>query len=96
MRVEHNFYLFPKTELGNVQMLYDASGKGGLVKPSECRHMGQEARPNRHITFIVLKNFNSQFILLYLRYMGEGLVENNIWGEGLAENVRIPSCGGEV
>jgi len=23
------------------------------VKPSECRHMGDEGRPNRHITFTV-------------------------------------------
>jgi len=27
-----------------------------------------------------LKKLNSQFLLLYLRYMGEGLVENVIWG----------------
>jgi len=54
--------------------------------------------PNRHITFIVAKKPNSQFILLYLRYIiciGRGLVENVIWGEGLAENVRIPSYRGK-
>jgi len=34
----------------------------------------------------VAKKLNSQFILLYLRYMwGEGLVENVKWGRGLAE-----------
>jgi len=27
--------------------------------------------------------------------VGEGLVENVIWGRGMAENVRIPSCGGK-
>jgi len=32
--------------------------------------------------------------LLYFRYMW-GLVENVIWGEGLAETVRIPSYRGE-
>jgi len=41
----------------------------------------------------VVKNLNLEFILLYLRYMW-GLVESGIWGEGLAENVRIPSTGG--
>jgi len=46
--------------------------------------------PNRHITFILAKKLHLQFILLRLQYCG-GLVENVIWEEGLAENVRIPS-----
>jgi len=51
--------------------------------------------PNRHITFIMAKKANSQFLLLYLQYMwGRGLVENVTWGRGLAENVRIPLYGG--
>jgi len=29
--------------------------EGGLLKPSEYRHMGGEGWPNRHITFIVAK-----------------------------------------
>jgi len=44
--------------------------------------MGEGVWPNRHITFIVAKKLNLQFILLYLRYM---------WGEGLVENVGILS-----
>jgi len=32
-----------------------------------------------------------KLILLYLWYVGKGLVENVAWGRGLAENVRIPS-----
>jgi len=37
-----------------------------------------------------LKKLNLQFMLLYLRYMWAlwGLVENVIWGKGLAENVK--------
>jgi len=31
---------------------------------------------------------------LFTVYVGEGLVENVIWGSGLAENIRIPSYGG--
>jgi len=39
---------------GNVQISYDASGVGGLLKSSECRHM-RGGGPNHHITFIVAK-----------------------------------------
>jgi len=50
-------------------------GREGLVKSSYNFYS------NRHITFIVAKKLNLQFILLYLRYMwGKGLVENVIWG----------------
>jgi len=46
------------------------------------------------VIFIVAKKLNLLFILLYFRHLWRrGLVENVIWGEGLAENVRIPSCG---
>jgi len=52
-------------------------------RQSEYRHMGEGGWPNRHITFLVVKKINLQFILLYLRYMwGKGLVENVIWGKG--------------
>jgi len=61
--------------------------------------MGEELWPNRHITYLLLvwlKKLNSQFILIYLRYMwGRGLVENVICWRGLAENVIIPSYGRE-
>jgi len=50
--------------------------------------------PYRHITFIVAKKLNLQFILLFYGIFGEGVVENIIWGRGLAENVRIPSYRG--
>jgi len=32
---------------------YDALVGWGLLKPSECRHMGRGIWPNRHLTFIV-------------------------------------------
>jgi len=38
-------------------------GDGCLLKPSEYHHIG--GWPNRHITFIVVKKLNLQFILLY-------------------------------
>jgi len=42
-----------------------------------------------------MRNGSELFILLYLRYMwGRWLVENVIWREGLAKNVRISSYGG--
>jgi len=42
------------------------------------------------------KKLDLQFILFYLRHMwGRGLVKNVIWGERLAENVRILSYRGE-
>jgi len=68
---------------------------GGLLKPSDCRHMERGGWPNRHITFIVAKKLDLQFILLYLRYMwgGGGDWLKTSYG-GLAENVRIPSYGG--
>jgi len=45
---------------------------------------GEKGWLNRHITFMVAENLNSQFFLLYLRYMwGRGLVENVICGGGL-------------
>jgi len=40
----------------------------------------------------VAKKLNLQLVLLYL-HVEEGLVENVIWEDGLAENVRIPSYG---
>jgi len=68
-------------------------GVGGLIKPSQYRHMGNEGSwTNRHKTFIVAEKVNSQFLLLYLRCMGEEeLAGNVIWGRRLAENVRILS-----
>jgi len=40
--------------LGNVQISYDTSGgRGDLLKPSECRHMGEGIWQNHRITFIV-------------------------------------------
>jgi len=42
--------------------------------------------PNRHIAFIVAEKLNTQFLLLFFRLM---------WGEKLAENVKIQSYGGE-
>jgi len=37
------------------QISYDASERGGLLKPSECHQFvgGEGVWPNRHITFIV-------------------------------------------
>jgi len=45
-----------------------------LLKPLEYRHMGKGGWSNRHITFIVAKKLNLEFILLHLRYM---------WGKGV-------------
>jgi len=44
-------------------------GGEGLLKPSECRHMGERVWPNRHVTFIVAIKLNLQFIV----YVGEGV-----------------------
>jgi len=41
-----------KSDKGNVQISYDASG-GGLLKPSECCHMEGGVWPKHHITFVV-------------------------------------------
>jgi len=50
---------------------------------------------NRHITFIgAEKALFAVLLALFTVYVGEGLVENVIWGRGLAENVGIPSYGG--
>jgi len=59
--------------------------------------MGGGGWTNRYTTFIVAKKkLNFQFILLIYGICGSrGLVENVIWGKGLAENVRIPSYKGE-
>jgi len=68
--------------------------EGGVLKPSKCRYMGRGRFDQiviRGITFEVAKKLNLQFILLSLRYMWEGLVENVIWGEGFGGKVRIPS-----
>jgi len=47
---------------------------------------------NHHITFIVAEKAKFTVPLaLFTVYVGERLVENVIWGEGLAESVRIPS-----
>jgi len=63
---------------GIVRISYDASrGEEG------CSNR-QIAWPNRHVTVTVAKKkINSQFFLLYLRYMGgRWLAENVIWGRG--------------
>jgi len=83
-----NFNSEPKR---NVQISYDASEGEGLLKPSECRHVGEGGWPNRHINFIVAKKFNLLFILLYLRYMWErDLVKNVIWRKGLKFLKKLP------
>jgi len=49
---------------------------------------GEGGWPNRHITIIVAK----ELTLLYLGICRRReLVENVIWGRGMAENIRIPS-----
>jgi len=44
---------------------------GGCATQTARVSSNMEGWPNRHITFIVAKKLNLQFILLYLRYMGE-------------------------
>jgi len=66
-----------------------------MLKPSRVpSYRGKGFWPNRHITFIVAKKLNLQFILLYLRYW-EGVGWKHHMGEVLAENVRKPSYRGE-
>jgi len=63
----------------NVQISYSGWGHAQIVRvPSNG--VGQ-----------VVRKFNSQFLLLYLRYMGGGGWLKTSYGEVLAENVRIPS-----
>jgi len=57
-------------------------GEVCITQQSPVNWGGGGGWPNRHITFIVAKKLNLQFILLYLWYMC-GLVENVIWGEGV-------------
>jgi len=51
--------------------------------------------PNRHITFIVAKkSFICRLFCLFTVYVERGVGWKSHMGEGLAENVRIPSYGG--
>jgi len=54
---------------------------------------GRRGRLNRHAIFIVAKKslIYSLFCSIFGICVGRVLVENVVWGEGLAENVRIPS-----
>jgi len=46
--------------------------------------MGEGVWPNRHITFIVAeKAYCTVSFGLFTVYVGEGLVENAIWGGGV-------------
>jgi len=38
---------------GNLQISYDASGGGGLLKLSECRHMGEERLAKSSYNFYI-------------------------------------------
>jgi len=59
-------------------------GRGGLLKPSECRDMGEGDFVKSSLNFKLAEKLNSQFLVLYLQYM---------WREGVSRKVRVPSYG---
>jgi len=76
-------YNSPVRERSNI--IWRFRGGGGLLKPSECRHIGGGglAKSSYNSYSGWKKKVKLQFISLYLRYIwGEGLVKNVIWGRG--------------
>jgi len=58
-------------------------GGGGLLKPSECRHMGEGVWPNRHNFYSGWRSLiHNYFRSIYGICGGKELVENVIWERG--------------
>jgi len=70
--------------LGNVQISYDASGGGGLLKPSEYRYKEEEdlTKSSYNFSSVWKSLIHSFFCSIYGTCGGRRLVENVIWGRG--------------